>query len=284
MSSSILVAVIVFGVTGLILGIVLYAVSRKFTVEEDIRIKEITDLLPGANCGGCGYPGCAAYAEACINNGSLITNCSACDNDSMLKIAELLGTKADIGQEKVAVVRCDGSCTNRPRLVRYDGVKLCSVAHLTAGGDTGCFFGCLGCGDCVSVCSFDAIKMNPETGLPEVDQNKCTACGMCVIACPRSIIELRNKNKSDRRVYVSCVSKDKGAVAKKACAVACIGCGKCFDVCTFQAIIMADNLAYIDYEKCKLCRKCVDVCPQNIIKAVNFPERKIKVVELNKSS
>lgn len=276
MSNLILTAVLVLGIIGLILGVVLFLVAKKFSVEEDPRVVKITELLPGANCGGCGYPGCAAFVEACVSKGSLKNmKCTVCDNDSMEKIAQLLGTQADVGQEKVAVVRCDGTCDNRPRLVQYDGVKLCSVAHMTSGGDTGCFYGCLGCGDCVSVCRFDAIKMNPVTGLPEVDQDKCTACGLCVSACPRSIIELRNKNKSGRRVYVSCVSKDKGAVARKACAVACIGCGKCFDVCPFQAIVMSDNLAYIDPDLCKLCRKCVEVCPQNIIKAVNFPERKV---------
>jgi ferredoxin len=142
------------------------------------------------------------------------------------------------------------------------------------GGATGCFFGCLGCGDCVKACKFDAIKMDPETGLPVVDQDKCTACGACVKACPRMIIELRNKNKLDRRVYVSCVNKDKGPVAKKACEVGCIGCGKCVKACPFEAITLENNLAYIDFEKCRLCRKCVDECPQHSIVAVNFPPKR----------
>jgi ferredoxin len=118
--------------------------------------------------------------------------------------------------------------------------------------------------------------MDPETGLPVVDQEKCTACGACVKACPRSVIELRNRNKMDRRVYVSCVNKDKGPVAKKACAVACIGCGKCVKACAFEAITLENNLAYIDTDKCRLCRKCVDECPQHSILAVNFPPRKEK--------
>lgn len=121
--------------------------------------------------------------------------------------------------------------------------------------------------------------MNTETGLPEVDQDKCTACGACVGACPRHIIELRNKNKKDRRVYVSCVNKDKGPVAKKACAVACIGCGKCVKACQFEAITLENNLAYIDFEKCRLCRKCVEECPQHTIMAVNFPAPKPVVAD-----
>ena len=140
-------------------------------------------------------------------------------------------------------------------------------------GDTGCSYGCLGQGDCVVVCNFDAIKMDPRTGLPEVDQEKCTACGACVKACPKFIIELRNMGPKNRRIFVSCVNKDKGGVAKKACEVACIGCYKCVKACPFDAITITDNLAYIDYNKCKLCRKCVTECPTHAIWEVNFPVR-----------
>ena len=128
----------------------------------------------------------------------------------------------------------------------------------------------------MSACQFDAIHMNPETGLPEVDESKCTACGACSKACPRNIIEIRPKGKNKRRVYVQCVNKDKGAVARKACTAACIGCGKCVKVCPFEAITLENNLAYIDSAKCKSCRKCETECPQNAIVAVNFPPRKAK--------
>ena len=126
------------------------------------------------------------------------------------------------------------------------------------------------------MCQFDAIHMNPETGLPEVVEDKCTACGACVKACPKSIIELRAQGKRSRRVYVSCINKDKGAVTRKACSVGCIGCGKCVKTCPFEAISLENNLAYIDYNKCKLCRKCVEVCPQHTIIEENFPPRKPK--------
>lgn len=194
----------------------------------------------------------------------------------MEKVAGILGLKAEASEPKVGVVRCNGSCANRPRLTQYDGVRSCAVANSTCGGETGCFFGCLGCGDCVSVCQFGAIRMNPETGLPEVDEGKCTACGACAKACPRNIIEIRPKGKNNRRVYVQCVNKDKGAVARKACAAACIGCGKCVKVCPFEAITLENNLAYIDPAKCKSCRKCEMECPQGAIVAVNFPPRKAK--------
>ena len=274
--SFILTAVLVLGLTGLVLGLVLYAVSRKFKVETDPRVGQITELLPGANCGGCGFPGCAAFAEACVKSDSMEgLKCSVCKSEVMQQIAAITGHAVEVGVEKVAVVRCAGSCDNRPGLRVYDGAKSCAAAALMNGGATGCFFGCLGCGDCVKACKFDAIKMDPETGLPVVDQDKCTACGACAKACPRNIIELRNKNKLDRRVSVSCVNKDKGPVAKKACAVACIGCGKCVKICPFEAITLENNLAYIDFEKCRLCRKCVDECPQHTILAVNFPPKKV---------
>ena len=151
--------------------------------------------------------------------------------------------------------------------------------HSAGAGETGCGYGCLGCGDCVAACNFDAIHMNPETGLPEVDEDKCTACGACAKACPRHIIELRKKGPKGRRVYVQCVNKDKGAVAKKACEVACIGCGKCEKECKFDAITITDNLSYIDFNKCRLCTKCVDVCPTGAIIKVNFPVRKPRPAE-----
>ena len=275
MSNSILTAVIVLGVAGLVIGVVLFIISKKFAVKTDPRIAQIEELLPGANCGGCGFPGCSAFADACVKQGGLKgMNCSASKPEVMEKIAAIMGGEVEAVAPKVAVVRCNGSCENRPRVNEYGGVKRCSIANMVCGGETGCFYGCLGCGDCVSACRFGAISMNPETGLPEVDQDKCTACGACVGACPRHIIELRNKNKKDRRVYVSCVNKDKGPVAKKACAVACIGCGKCVKACQFEAITLENNLAYIDFEKCRLCKKCVEECPQHTIMAVNFPAPK----------
>ena len=194
----------------------------------------------------------------------------------MDKVAAILGLEPVAAEPEVAVVRCNGTCENRPRLTQYDGVRSCAVAHATYGGETGCTFGCLGCGDCVQACQFGALRMNPETGLPEVDEERCTACGACVKACPRNIIEIRPKGRNNRRVYVRCVNKDKGAVARKACAAACIGCGKCVKTCPFEAITLKDNLAYIDPAKCKACRKCELECPQGTIVAVNFPPRKAK--------
>ena len=273
----ILIAVISLGAIGLVSAIVLYVASKKFAVYEDPRIGQVVEVLPGANCGGCGFPGCNGFASACVKAGSLEGKlCPVGGQPTMVKIAAILGLEAAASEPKVAVVRCNGTCENRPRLTEYDGVRSCVIANSTYGGETGCTFGCLGCGDCVAACKFDAIHMNPETGLPEVDEDKCTACGACSKACPRRIIEIRPKGKNNRRVYVQCVNKDKGAVARKACAVACIGCGKCVKVCPFEAITLDSNLAYIDPSKCKSCRKCEAECPQKAIIAKNFPPRKPK--------
>lgn len=276
----ILVAVISLGAIGLVSAVILYVASKKFAVYEDPRIGQVAEVLPQANCGGCGYPGCSGFASACVKAGSLEGKlCPVGGQAAMEKVAAILGLEASSVEPEVAVVRCNGTCANRPGLTLYDGVRSCVIASSTYGGETGCTFGCLGCGDCVSACLFGAIRMNRDTGLPEVDEAKCTACGVCAKACPRSIIELRPKGKNNRRVYVQCVNKDKGAVARKSCTVACIGCGKCVKACPSGAITMGDNLAYIDPAKCKLCRKCETECPQQAIVAVNFPPRKVKPVE-----
>ena len=276
----ILIAVISLGAIALVAAVILYWASKKFAVYEDPRIAQVAAVLPQANCGGCGYPGCSGFADACVKAGSLEGKlCPVGGQAVMAKVADILGLAAEASEPKVAVVRCNGTCANRPRTNQYDGARSCAIAAALYGGETGCSFGCLGCGDCVAACKFDAIRMNPETGIPEVDEEKCTACGACAKACPKGIIEIRLKGKKSRRVYVSCVNKDKGAVARKACSAACIGCGKCVKTCPFEAITLENNLAYIDYNKCKSCRKCEEACPQGSIIALNFPPRKPKTEE-----
>ncbi|MGN0036652.1 MAG: Fe-S cluster domain-containing protein [Bacteroidaceae bacterium] len=271
----ILIAVISIGAIGLVAAAILFVVSKKFAVYEDPRIAQVAEVLPQANCGGCGYPGCSGFADACVKAGSLEGKlCPVGGQAVMSRVASILGLDAEESEPRVAVVRCNGTCANRPRLTQYDGARSCAIMAATYGGETGCSHGCLGCGDCVSVCQFGAIHINAETGLPEVDEDKCTACGACAKACPKLVIEIRPKGKKSRRVYVRCVNKDKGAVTRKACEVGCIGCGKCVKTCPFEAITLANNLAYIDPAKCKSCRKCVEVCPQHAIIDLNFPPRK----------
>ncbi len=279
----ILIAVFVLGGIALISAVVLYVCSKKFAVHEDPRLAQVTAVLPGANCGGCGYPGCSGMAAALVkgaDSGSLEgLYCPVGGGDVMGQVADLLGMAVANTEPKVAVVRCNGTCELRPRIAEYNGLRTCSAMNSCGAGETGCGYGCLGCGDCVNACAFGAISMNPETGLPDVDEDKCTACGACAKSCPRHIIELRKKGVKNRRVYVRCVNKDKGAAAMKACNAACIGCGKCEKECKFDAITIENNVSYIDPDKCRLCRKCVDVCPTHAIIAVNFPAPKSKVME-----
>ena len=274
--STIVITIISLCAIGVVSAVILYVVAQKFKVEEDPRIDIVEGILPGANCGGCGYPGCRGLAEATVKATSLEgLFCPVGGAPTMAKVAEALGMEVNASTPKIAVVRCNGNCENRPRTSIYDGARSCAIEHSLYAGDTACNYGCLGCGDCVSACPFDAIHMDENTGLPVVDDDKCVACGACVKACPRNIIELRNKGPKDRRVFVSCVNKDKGAVARKACKVACIACTKCQKECPFEAITITNNLAYIDYAKCRLCRKCVSVCPTGAIHETNFPPRKI---------
>ena len=258
-------------VLGVLAAVILYFVAQKFRVEEDPRIDEVEKMLPGANCGGCGFAGCRGMADALVKRDDISELfCPVGGGDCMKAIAAYLGKAAAEKQPEVATVRCGGTCEKRPRTNEYNGAKSCAVVASLYAGETGCAFGCLGLGDCVAACAFDAIHMNPETGLPEVDPDKCTACGACVKACPKMVIELRKKWPKNRAVYVSCVSKDKGAVVMKACKAGCIGCGKCEKVCAFGAITVENNLAYIDPQKCKLCRKCVNECPTGAIKLVGM--------------
>lgn len=285
----ILIAVIVLGVIGLVSALVLYIISNKFAVNEDSRIAQVSEVLPQANCGGCGYPGCSGFAAACVkaaDAGSLEGKlCPVGGQPVMEQVAGILGLAAVASAPKVAVVRCNGTCENRPRNAEFDGAVSCRVKNMTGMGDTGCGYGCLGCGDCVSKCQFDAISMDSETGLPIVDEEKCTACGACAKACPRSIIEIRLKGPKGRRVVVLCNNKDKGAIANKACKASCIGCGKCVKTCEkFEAITLENNLAYIDAEKCKMCRKCEEACPKGAIHGFNFPPRKPKTEESAQSA
>lgn len=273
MSASLIWTVVILTCLGLLLAVLLYLLAKRFKVDEDPRIDDVEKTMPGANCGGCGFAGCRAFAEAAVKADTLDgIFCPVGGNDVMKKVAAILGREVKDKAPMVAVVRCNGTCEFRPKTNVYDGVSSCKVKAALYAGDTACAYGCLGCGDCVSACEFGALSMDPVTGLPVVDESKCTSCGACVKACPKNLIELRAKGPRGMRVYVSCMNHDKGPVAKKACAASCIGCGLCVKTCTHDAISLTDNLAYIDFEKCKLCRECEAVCPTGAIHGVGFPK------------
>ncbi len=285
MSLTIIYTVATLSVIGTSAAVILFFAARKFKVVEDPRIDEVEEILPAANCGGCGFAGCRAFAEAAVKSDKLDDlYCPVGGNEVMNKMAEILGLEAVKKDPRIAFIRCNGTCDHRPRTSNFDGASTCAIEASLYKGDTDCQFGCLGHGDCYDSCDFNAIEMRPELGIPRIIDENCVACGACVEACPRDLIELRKKFPKYRKVVVSCMNEDKGGVARKACKVACIGCGKCVKECPFDAITLENNLAYIDSDKCKLCRKCVPVCPTNAIEEFNFPPRKIKKEEKEECS
>lgn len=247
-------------------------------MEEDPRIDEIEAVLPGANCGGCGFAGCRNFAEQCAKATSLDNLlCPVGGNAVMQKIAPIVGMEAVEQAPRIAVVRCNGSCENRPQTSHYEGAHSCAVEAALYSGESNCNYGCLGEGDCAAACDFGGITMDPVTRLPIVDPDICVACGSCVKACPRNIIELRKRQEP--RIYVACNNRDKGIIARKVCSVACIGCGKCAKSCPNGAIALTDNLAYIDDSLCLSCQACVEGCPTHAIHVVGIAEKNSTINE-----
>lgn len=262
--SSIIVAFVLLGVMGIIFGLVLAVASKKLAVDQDPRVEQILGVLPGANCGGCGFPGCGGLADAIVNGGAPVNGCPVGKAPVAAKVAEIMGVEVDLdAKPKFAKVACAGGKEERVDRFHYFGVTDCAAAQLLNGGPKLCEFGCLGLGNCEEVCKFDAIHVNAN-GIPEVDPKRCTACGACVAECPRHLIKLVDDTC---QVMVMCQSHSKGPEVRKACKVGCLGCGICAKNCPNGAVTVTDFLASVNTELCTGCGICVEKCPTKAIKS-----------------
>ncbi len=234
-------AIAALGGLGLILGIGLAIAAKRFAVAVDAREEEIMNILPGANCGACGFPGCQAYCSSLIIGEASVNACPVGGREVSLKLAEVMDVEVKETELQVAVICCRGGKDKVGEKFVYKGIEDCLPASLLQGGFKACSYGCLGLGSCVDACPFGALRMG-ENGLPAVDEEKCTGCGMCVKACPRNIIHLIPRSQ---KVYVACVSKDKGKDVRNVCSVGCFGCGVCAKLAYQGAITMDGNLPHI---------------------------------------
>ena len=259
--NEILIAIVSVAAIGLICSVLLAVASKVMHVEVDLRMSQVRDCLPGANCGACGYSGCNAFATAIVEDDAKTTLCTPGGNEVAEQINNILGLGAGEGVSKlVAVVHCIGDLDTKTEKLEYGGIRTCAAAKLLFKGQNACSFGCIGFGDCVSRCPSDAICI--ERGLARVDKRRCTGCGICAKFCPSKII---TTEKYPASVVVMCSNTEKGGVLKDKCSAGCIGCMKCVKECPADAIRVVDFLAGIDYEKCTGCKRCIEVCPKGCI-------------------
>lgn len=256
----ILIATVLVAVIGLLIGLMLVVVGKKFEVQVDPREAAVRECLPGNNCGGCGFAGCDALAEAIAKGEAPVNACPVGGAPVGAKIAGIMGVDEVEGGKRVAYVRCAGDCDKAFDKAKYVGIEDCGSAVASGIGNKACDFGCLGFGSCVKACPFDAIHI--VNGIARVNRNACKACGKCVAACPKHLIELI---PDDSQYAVRCMNKDRGPAVKKVCTTGCIGCKMCERQCESDAVHVADNVAAIDYSKCQNCGKCAEKCPAKII-------------------
>ena len=261
--TGIIIAAVVVGAVGIVIGVLLGVASEKFKVEVDEREVLVRAELPGNNCGGCGYAGCDALAKAIAEGKAAVNQCPVGGAAVADKIAAIMGVSAGAAEKKVAFVKCKGTCDKANVQYNYYGIDDCVkiAAAVPGSGSKACSYGCLGSGSCVKACPFDAIHI--VDGIAVVDKEACKACGKCIATCPKHLIELV---PYEQKHLVQCSSKDKGKDVMSVCSVGCIGCKMCEKVCESDAVHVVDNIAHIDPEKCTNCGKCAEKCPKKIIK------------------
>ena len=268
-----LVELLTLGGLGALSGLGLGLAAKKFYVEVNPKILEVDNVLPHAQCGACGFPGCIPFATAVVEGRAPLDGCTVGGAETARMVASVMGREVEVTVEEkvVAVILCKGGEKEARKKFQYDGFKDCAAAKIVAGGDKACQFACIGYGDCVRACPFPgAIWMNSNL-IPEIDPAVCTGCGLCEPACPVDIIIMA---PISRKVHVSCASHDKGTVVKKICDVGCIGCDICIKACPYDALTLVDELAVMDYNKCTNCGLCVPVCPTNTISDF-IPKRQV---------
>ena len=262
----ILYAIVALGGLGILFGLVLGLADKKFSVEADERVSAVRAAVAGANCGACGYAGCDAYAEAVVRGEAKANACTPGGAKTVKAIAAIMGVDAEAMEPMVARVRCQGPCARVTPRYDYSGVPSCRAVSGISGGPNACEFGCVGFGECLSVCAFGAIKM--VDGIAVIDDDLCTGCGMCVDVCPRSIIQMLPK---DQTVVVMCRNEATGKRALLQCKTACVACKRCEKACPSESIKVVKGVAIIDETTCTRCGACIPVCPMDCI--VNFYER-----------
>lgn len=256
----IVISLILLGGIGLVCAVALAVASRIFAVKTDPRIAAVEKILPGANCGGCGFPSCHTYAQNMVEAGADPSRCVLCTAEGVAHISALLGIQAAAAEKRTAVINCQGGST-AARGFEYGGIPSCRAAALYGGGDTLCRYSCLGFGDCVEACPFGALSQSGRDA-PLVDRERCTGCGSCVKACPKEVISLVPRTG---RIFVGCSSPEKGKTVRTLCQVGCIKCNRCVKVCPEGALSLEGSLIRVNYEKCTGCGRCIEECPRTII-------------------
>ena len=270
--TGIILAAVVVGGTGCVIGVFLGFAAQKLYVEVDEKEEAVLAELPGNNCGGCGFPGCSGLAAAIAKGEAPVNQCPVGGAPVAEKISAIMGVEAGSSDPKVAYVKCAGTTDRAKENYKYFGEMDCSMAaSVPAGGAKACSYGCLGFGNCVKACNFDALHI--VNGIAWVDKEKCVGCGACTRTCPRHLIELVPVKQ---KIFVTCSSGDKGKAVMDACSVGCIACKKCEKSCKFDAIHVEGNLAKIDYDKCKNCGICARECPKHIIYRIQQPKAVVK--------